>query len=552
MYFSLEMAHSALTLDAVVAQIEDKKLRNIQVKIWMQLLTTIGVALIVVWTGVIIWQGHVYREAALAQAEDFSLSMHNATMAGLTGMMVTGTVAQRDVFLDQVKQLGTIQDVRVLRSESLIKTFGPGNDKDDSQPDAAEQQVLQTGKAFIEVESTATGEYLRTVRPMLALENSLGKNCISCHQVPVNTVLGAVSMKVSLDQVNAGLADQRLKSILVAIITCIPVLMLIYPFIRKVVTEPLESGVQAARGIAAGDLTQRIEVSSSNEIGELQQALKDMNESLVRIVGQVRVGTDTIYAASGDIASGNLDLSTRTEMQAGALEKTAFSMQELTATVNQNADNARQANQLVQSASAVAVKGGAVVSQVVVTMESIDSASRKIVDIIGVIDGIAFQTNILALNAAVEAARAGEQGRGFAVVAAEVRSLAKRSADAAKEIKTLIGDSVQQVDAGTALVHQAGQTMTEIVESIKQVTQIMGDIVVASAGQTEGISRVNTAISEMNSVTQQNAALVEQAAAGAQSLQDQAGHLEEVVGVFKLKGMPSPAVGQVKLKRLNG
>jgi len=552
LYFSLEMAHSALALDAVVAQIEDKKLRNIQVKIWMQLLTTIGVALIVVWTGVIIWQGHVYREAALAQAEDFSLSMHNATMAGLTGMMVTGTVAQRDVFLDQVKQLGTIQDVRVLRSESLIKTFGPGNDKDDSQPDAAEQQVLQTGKAFIEVESTATGEYLRTVRPMLALENSLGKNCISCHQVPVNTVLGAVSMKVSLDQVNAGLADQRLKSILVAIITCIPVLMLIYPFIRKVVTEPLESGVQAARGIAAGDLTQRIEVSSSNEIGELQQALKDMNESLVRIVGQVRVGTDTIYAASGDIASGNLDLSTRTEMQAGALEKTAFSMQELTATVNQNADNARQANQLVQSASAVAVKGGAVVSQVVVTMESIDSASRKIVDIIGVIDGIAFQTNILALNAAVEAARAGEQGRGFAVVAAEVRSLAKRSADAAKEIKTLIGDSVQQVDAGTALVHQAGQTMTEIVESIKQVTQIMGDIVVASAGQTEGISRVNTAISEMNSVTQQNAALVEQAAAGAQSLQDQAGHLEEVVGVFKLKGMPSPAVGQVKLKRVNG
>jgi len=533
----------------VASLVQEKKLRTTHFKIWIQLLTTIGAALIVVWTGVIIWQGHVYRQAALAQAEDFSLSMHNATMAGLTGMMVTGTVGQRDVFLDQVKQLGTIQNVRVLRGESLIQTFGPGNATDDTQPDAAEKQVLQTGKAFIEVESNATGEFLRTVRPMLALENSLGKNCISCHQVPVNTVLGVVSMKVSLDQVNAGLADQRLKSILVAIVTCIPVLMLIYPFIRKVVTLPLESGVQVARGIAAGDLTQHIEVSATNEIGELQQALKDMNESLVRIVGQVREGTDTIYSASRDIASGNLDLSTRTELQAAALEKTTFSMQDLTNAVNQNAGYARQANQLVQSASAVAVRGGAVVSQVVFTMESINLASRKIVDIIGVIDGIAFQTNILALNAAVEAARAGEQGRGFAVVAAEVRSLAQRSAEAAKEIKTLIGDSVQQADAGTALVHQAGTTMTEIVESIKQVTQIMGDIVVASAGQTDGISRVNVAISEMNSVTQQNAALVEQAAAGAQSLQDQAGHLEGVVGVFKLEGMQNPLVGLAKPKR---
>lgn len=197
-------------------------MKNTHFKIWMQLLTTIGLALVVVWTGVIIWQGHVYRQAALAQAEDFSLSMHNATMAGLTGMMVTGTVAQRDVFLDQVKQLGTIQDVRVLRSESLIKVFGPGIATDGGQPDAAEQQVLQTGQPFIEVQSTGQGEFLRTVRPMLALENSLGKNCISCHQVPVNTVLGAVSMKVSLDQVNAGLADQRMKSIFVAIITCIP------------------------------------------------------------------------------------------------------------------------------------------------------------------------------------------------------------------------------------------------------------------------------------------------------------------------------------------
>ena len=526
-------------------------------KIWVQLLTTIGAALIVVWSGVIVWQGYVYRDAALEQARDFSLSMHNATMAGLTGMMVTGTVAQRDVFLDQVKQLGSIRDVRVLRGESVSKTFGPGTAKDDGLPDALEQRVLQSGKEAIQVESDSKGEYLRTVRPALALKNSLGKDCTQCHQVPEKTVLGVVSMKVSLDQVNAGLADQRLKSILAAIITCIPVLMLIYPFIRKVVTQPLEFGVKVARGIAAGDLTQKIAVNSSNEMGELQQALKDMNESLVHIVGKVRDGTDTIYGAANHIANGNADLSARTELQAGSLEKTASSMQELTSTVNQNADNARRANQLAISASAVAVKGGAVVSQVVDTMESINASSKKIVDIIDVIDGIAFQTNILALNAAVEAARAGEQGRGFAVVATEVRSLAQRSAAAAKEIKTLIGDSVEKVGTGSAQVHQAGATMTEIVDSIRHVTDIMGEIAAASVEQTTGIRRVNDAIAEMDQVTQQNAALVEEAAAAAQSLQDQAGHLEQVVGVFKLDGLHNvPALaganyGQVKLLARN-
>jgi len=507
-------------------------------KIWVQLLTTIGIALVIVWSGVIVWQGYVSRAAALEQAQDFSLSMHNATMAGLTGMMVTGTVAQRDVFLDQVKQLGSIRDVRVLRGENVSKTFGPGTAKDDANPDALEQQVMQNGKEVVQVETDGKGEYLRTVRPMLALKNSLGKDCTQCHQVPEGTVLGAVSMKVSLDKVNAGLADQRWKSILAAILTSIPVLMLIYPFIHRVVTQPLKLGVGAARGIASGDLTQKIVVNSSNEVGELQTALNDMNESLTKIVGQVRSGTDTIFTASSEIASGNMDLSVRTELQAETLENTASSMHELTATVNQNADDARRANQLAMSASEVAVKGGSVVAQVVDTMASINASSRKIVDIISVIDGIAFQTNILALNAAVEAARAGEQGRGFAVVASEVRSLAGRSADAAKEIKKLIDDSVSKVDAGGTLVHQAGETMTEIVSSIKHVTDIMGNIAAASVEQTAGIGRVNDAITEMNKVTQQNAALVEQAAAGAQSLQDQAAHLEQVVSVFKLGGAP--------------
>jgi methyl-accepting chemotaxis protein len=509
-------------------------------KIWVQLLLSIGLALLVVWSGVIVWQGYVYREAALKQAGDFSLSMHNATMAGLTGMMVTGTVAQRDVLLDQVKQLGTIRDVRVLRGENVTKLFGPGTAKDDANPDEIERQVLSTGKEIIRVESDARGEYLRAVRPAIAMKNSLGKDCTLCHLVSENTVLGVVSMKVSLDEVNAGLRDQRTKSILAAMITCIPVLMLIYPFIRNVITRPLDSAVQVARNIASGDLTRDVRVTSANEMGQLQQALQDMNESLVRIVARVRAGTDTIFGAASEIASGNLDLSARTELQAGSLEKTALFLQELVATVNRNADNAQRANQMAQSASEVALRGGTVVSQVVQTMDSINASSKKIADIVGVIDGIAFQTNILALNAAVEAARAGEQGRGFAVVASEVRSLAKRSADAAREIKRLIDDSVTQVQAGGELVHQAGSTMTDIVEGIRQVTAIMGEIAAASGEQTAGIERLNGALSEMNSVTQQNSAMVEEAAANAQSLQDQAAGLEEVVGVFKITGVAAP------------
>jgi methyl-accepting chemotaxis protein len=394
-------------------------------------------------------------------------------------------------------------------------------------------EVLKSGKETIEVQNDPSGEFLRTIRPVIAMKNSLGKDCTLCHLVPEGTVLGAVSMKVSLDKVNAGLADQRFKSILAAILTSIPVLLLIYPFIHKVVTRPLEQGVAVARGIAAGDLSQTIAVDSNNEVGELQRALLEMNQGLIRIVGQVRAGTDTIFSASRDIANGNMDLSQRTEAQAGTLENTASSMQSLTEAVNQTADDARRANQLAQSASEVAVRGGSVVSEVVNTMESINQSSRKIVDIIGVIDGIAFQTNILALNAAVEAARAGEQGRGFAVVASEVRSLAKRSADAAKEIKHLIDDSVAKVDAGGTLVNQAGATMTEIVDSIRHVTDIMGNIANASSAQTEGIARVNDAVTEMNHATQQNAALVEEAAAAAQSLQDQAAHLEDVVSTFK-------------------
>jgi methyl-accepting chemotaxis protein len=306
-----------------------------------------------------------------------------------------------------------------------------------------------------------------------------------------------------------------------------------YVLVRSIV-DPLDEAILIAETVTSGDLSQEFESTRGGEFGRLLRGMGEMEDTLTDLVTRIKASSDSIVVASDEIAAGNHDLSSRTEQQASSLEQTAASMEELTSTVKQNADNARQANQLAVSASEVAVRGGGVVSQVVGTMGSINASSRKIVDIIGVIDGIAFQTNILALNAAVEAARAGEQGRGFAVVASEVRSLAQRSAAAAKEIKTLINDSVEKVEEGSKQVAEAGRTMEAIVDSVKRVTDIMGEITAATQEQTSGIEQINQAITQMDQVTQQNAALVQQASASAQSLQQQASGLSQVVGSFKL------------------
>ncbi|TWI64484.1 methyl-accepting chemotaxis protein [Pseudoduganella lurida] len=309
---------------------------------------------------------------------------------------------------------------------------------------------------------------------------------------------------------------------------------------RQLGGEPRQAS-EIVAAIAAGNLAVRIDTRDGDETS-LLHALCGMRDSLVEIVSEVRQGTGAMATNSREIAAGNRDLSQRTEQQAGNIEQTAAAMEELTGTVRQNSDHARQANQLALSASEVATRGGTVVAEVVQTMASINASSRKIVDIIGVIDSIAFQTNILALNAAVEAARAGEQGRGFAVVAAEVRNLAQRSAGAAREIKELIDDSVQRVEGGARLVDQAGATMAEIVRSVQRVTDIMGEISTASIEQTAGIEQVNAAVAEMDQAVQQNAALVEQAAAAALSLEDEAGHLAGLVGVFQLADKPAAPV----------
>ncbi|TWI63675.1 methyl-accepting chemotaxis protein [Pseudoduganella lurida] len=369
------------------------------------------------------------------------------------------------------------------------------------------------------------------------------------YQDALNALLQMQRAEIDAQAVRIDTLFQGNRSFLVA---CGVVVLVIGAFcawwLTRGIVVPLNRAVDIASSVANNDLRNDIEVTSTDETGRLLAALRQMNAGLVQIVSQVRSGTVHMSSASGEIASGNMDLSARTEQQAGALEETASSMEELTSTVKQNADNARQANQLAVSASEVAVRGGAVVGKVVDTMESINASARKIVDIISVIDGIAFQTNILALNAAVEAARAGEQGRGFAVVAGEVRNLAQRSAAAAKEIKELIGDSVTKVDAGSKLVAEAGMTMTEVVDSIHRVTDIMGEITTASVEQSAGIEQVNRAIADMDGVTQQNAALVEEAAAAAASMREQAEALAQVVAVFQIDDAAPVRAGSTSLR----
>ncbi|AOB31045.1 chemotaxis protein [Bordetella sp. H567] len=342
--------------------------------------------------------------------------------------------------------------------------------------------------------------------------------------------------KATDDMVAAGHRDFSLARTVTVVMVAFALFLTIacWLVLSRMVLRPLREAGQHFDRIAAGDLSQHIEVRSTNEIGLLYSAVKRMQESLTRTVSAVRRGVDEINVGAREISAGNTDLSSRTEQQASSLEETAASMEELASTVKQNAENARQANQLAASASDVAERGGSAVAEVVNTMQDISGSSRKISEIVSVIDGIAFQTNILALNAAVEAARAGEQGKGFAVVAGEVRSLAQRSAQAAKEIKALIEDSVTKVGAGSQQVERAGATMQEIVASVKRVTDIMGEISAASEEQSSGIDQVNRAVSQMDEVTQQNAALVEEAAAAAGSLQEQAQRLAEAVAVFKV------------------
>ncbi|WP_279827647.1 methyl-accepting chemotaxis protein, partial [Comamonas aquatica] len=444
-------------------------------------------------------------------------------------------------------------DVRQNSARSLAVAYADGNAMLDFFKEsmaATSRSTDEKQKAFLEKaldpESQKRAQNVGEVRKVwlstrndinqmkLSADSQTVQNFVQQKFIPATTAyIQATQELVDGEAQQAAAAETEVKAMFAQLYTLGAILMVltvaIATFISWRLSRGIAAGVEQARSVAqrigAGDLSQDVQIHSGDEIGQLLTALRDMQANLAQVVRTVRHGSDNVATASSEIAQGNQDLSARTESQASALEETSASMEELGSTVTQNADNARQANQLAQNASNVAMQGGQVVAQVVDTMKGISESSAKIADIISVIDGIAFQTNILALNAAVEAARAGEQGRGFAVVAAEVRSLAGRSAEAAKEIKALITASVQRVEQGTSLVDQAGATMNEVVQSIRRVTDIMGEISAASSEQSAGVAQVGEAVTQMDQATQQNAALVEEMSAAATSLHGQAQEL---------------------------
>lgn len=434
----------------------------------------------------------------------------------------------------------------------LNDTFGNVENMLSQSMKANPEVEKQLSKNFADLKASSK-EYLAFVRKNFTTSDAITVTPEQAAQAAAATIDAAWALVEKNRSLLESLLSERAdKAIfnrnLISGLLALGILLSLYLYVGMYlgIKQGMENAATAVRAIASGDLSTVSRIDSKDEFADLLAGLDRANQSLVKMIGAVRQNAEGVATASAEIAQGNNDLSARTEQQASALEETAASMEELGSTVKQNADSARQANQLAQSASAVAVSGGKVVGEVVETMKGINDASRKIADIIGVIDGIAFQTNILALNAAVEAARAGEQGRGFAVVATEVRSLAGRSADAAKEIKVLINTSVERVEQGTVLVDKAGETMTEVVTSIRRLTDIMGEISSASNEQASGVAQVGEAVMQMDQATQQNAALVEQMAAAASSLKSQAGELVETVAVFKLSDNDSSVKTNVR------
>ncbi len=503
--------------------------------------------MLVLLVGAQVWISNAFDDRAMRSAEQRADEIADAAINGLNTLMDV-TVDGKDVISDEkarghfIKQIGvsdSVKELRIVRAKGTNDEFGPGLPEE--QPvDDVDREVLANGKPTFKV-NHAEGS-MRAVIPFIAMKEFRTSKCLQCHGVDEGTVLGAASVTVDIrDDLSAITSFNRwiwVGQAVVQVLLFFVIAWIVRRSLRQLGAEPAEAA-SVARSVAQGDLHQRIALRTG-DTDSLMAQLKSMQDSLARVVGSVRQRAEGVATASVQIAQGNSDLSARTEQQASALQQTAASMEALGTQVKQNAGSATQANQLALDASSVAVRGGEVVGQVVQTMKGINEASHKIGEIISVIDGIAFQTNILALNAAVEAARAGEHGRGFAVVASEVRSLAGRSAQAAREIKSLITASVERVELGTTQVDQAGSTIQEMVNSIQRVTDIMSQISAASAAQSQGVAQVGQAITQMDQVTQQNAALVEEIAAAAEGLKSQAQELVDTVSVFKLAADRGP------------
>lgn len=531
--------------------------------IWMRLTGAIWLMLVVAWAGMIFWESGVNRETAIEQAKSFSLSMHEATMAGLTGMMITGTVGQREVFLDQIKQLSIIRDLRVIRGEAVNKIYGPGNAKDVHSLDAIEQQALSSGKEYVAVESDEKGEFLRVVRPTPASSNYLGKNCVACHQVPEGTPLGLVSMKISLDQVNLAVAKQRVKSMVAALVVSIPLLAFIWLFIRRFVTTPLEHMVQGLQNIASGegDLTRRLDADSADEIGRASAAFNSMMEKFAQLVSHVGESASQVSAASreltgsaGEVARGSheqYEKSTATTEAVKRMVRSIVSVAENTEKVHgQSRESLARSDAGNQSMAQLIGEVGMVESTVREIAESVSEfvkSTAAISNITREVKDIADQTNLLALNAAIEAARAGEQGRGFAVVADEVRKLAEKSSASAGEIDTITRSLAQQSDTvqssisrGLAHIESSQGSMETVVgvlgEASSSVTRVghgLDDIARATEEQRALSTEAFKNIEAIADMARRNNGAAEATANAVQTLESLAQALQNTVGRFR-------------------
>lgn len=536
------------------------KIRNL--KIWVRLVVGISIILVLSWAGMILWATNEQRNTAIEQARDFSQSVHRMTMAGLTGMMITGTINQRAVYLDQIRQSEDVRELRVIRGENVSKFFGPG-EASETKTDAVEQQVMQTGKPYFQVVKDGSGESLRAVIPAPALKNYLGKDCLTCHTVPEGTLLGAVSMRISLDKVNATVSNFSFRIVLVALGMLIPMVLFVFVFITRSVTRPLEHVSAGLSDIAdgEGDLTRRLTVEAQDEIGEVSRLFNVFMDKLQGIVQEVKAGSEQVHSTANSLASVSAQLAANSQVQSSEAYSMAAQVEIMTYNIDGVASQAEEVREVSQQSHDLSAHGGDVIHKAAAEMGKITEAvgdssqmlqdlgkqSDQITAIVNVIKEIADQTNLLALNAAIEAARAGEQGRGFAVVADEVRKLAERTANSTQEIASMIEkiqsgtklaihsmvSGVERVNEGTALANQAGEAINQIKAGVQQVVDSVSEISVSLKEQSQANAENAHKVESIARLSEENSQAFQETAKTIRLLEELAVNLQNVVGRFK-------------------